>query len=70
MEKMSILQKKDKAACADKKISFELFSDVLKYESDAHRFLDDVSSPNTDCDISDGNVKSDFLIQVCYHCYI
>lgn len=62
MEKMSILQKKEKNACGDRKITFELCPEASKTECDAHRFLDDVTFPSSD--ISHGNITSDFLIQV------
>lgn len=64
MEKMCALKKKDKNGCSDKKISFESSTEVYKHETDVHRFLDDFSPPNAGCDFAQGNVASDFLIQV------
>lgn len=65
MEKMSVLQKKDKSACSERKISFELSSELVKYESDAHRFLEDAPSPNSDSDSAQRNATTEFLIQDC-----
>lgn len=68
MEKMNVLQKRDKNPSGDKntKVTFESPTEVLKAESDAHRFLDDVSTPNAECEASQGNTSSEFLIQVCF----